>query len=91
MEWICMILIKYNVSDKSFMHFLLPLDFEAVHEDAAFFGLGQDFLEVIMGHHLLFKILHYFSPLVPLVLVTAHYRVQQPLPSVLAHIHSKIH
>ena len=73
------------------MHFLLPLDLEAIHEDAALLGLREDFLEVVMGHHLFLEVLHYLGSLILFIFVATHDGVQQSLPPVLTHIHAEVH
>lgn len=39
-----------------------------------------------MGHYLFLEVLHDLGSLVPLVLVAAHYGLQQSLPAVLADV-----
>ena len=44
-----------------------------------------------VGDDLLLKVLHDLCPPVPLVLVAAHYRLEQPFAAELAHVHPEVH
>jgi hypothetical protein len=64
---------------------------KAIDKYAAFLGLGQKFFQIIVGNHLLFKVLHDFVSSLFFGLIATHNRFEQSLASELAYIHPEIH